>query len=305
MARTGASLHVSTMIGGTVGSGGLHRMVGDTSAVGIMSLNVGGLPFSLPAPERRLAELCRRIEGSDVDILNLQEVWSRRRLGFVRARLPSFGYRAWWAGVGGQPAGGLVTFSRLPLGAVSYTSFRGTGALVGSPLFRGLKALNGRLQGVLTVELAGRRAVVGNVHLSANRDGDWSAGNRHYEFQRAQVMALHRALRCARTPQTEVMVLGGDLNIASTGPLYALVTGDGAWRDPFRSDDRPTFHPELLGPGRTSQRIDYLLVAGDARRYPVVRADLLFAEMVALPGGRRTFLSDHLALMARVGLPAG
>jgi exonuclease III len=305
MARTGAWLHVSTMIGGKAGSEGLHRMVGDTSAIGIMSLNVGGLPFSLPAPQRRMAELCRRIEGSDVDVVNLQEVWTRRRLGFLRARLPSFGHRAWWSGAAGQPAGGLATFSRLPLSAVSYRSLRGTGPPAGPPLFRGLKALNGRLQGVLTAELAGRRAVVGNVHLSANRDGDWSAGNRHYEFQRAQVMALHRALQRARTAQTEVMILGGDLNIASTGPLYALVTGDGTWRDPFRADDRPTFHPELLGPGRTSQRIDYLLVAGDARRYPVMRADMLFAEMVVLPGGRRTFLSDHLALMVRVGLPAG
>ena len=278
-------------------------MVEDDATIGIVSLNVGGLPFSLPAPKQRIAELCRRIEESGVDVVNLQEVWTRPLLEFIRRRLRSFSYGAWRRGLAGQPAGGLATFSRLPLGAVSYTSLRGTRPRAGTPLFRGLKALNGRLQGVLTVELAGRRVVVGNVHLSANRDGDWSANNRHYEFQRAQVTALHEALRCTRTAQTEVMILSGDLNIASTGPLYQLITDGGTWRDPFGSTDRPTFHPELLPPGRTPHRIDYLLVAGDTRRYRVMRADVLFAEPVSLPGGRRTFLSDHLALMIRVGLP--
>jgi exonuclease III len=276
-------------------------MVEHNTTVGIMSLNVAGLPFSLPAPMQRMAELCRRIEESSVDVVNLQEVWTQPLLGFIRTRLPSFIYGAWRSGLAGQPAGGLATLSRLPLGAVSYTSLRGTRPQAGTPLFRGLKALSGRLKGTLTVELAGRQAVVGNVHLSVNRDGDWSADNRHYELQRAQVTALHHALRCARTAQTEVMILSGDLNIASTGPLYPLVTDGATWHDPFRSADRPTFHPELLPPGRTPRRIDYLLVAGDARRYPVVQADMLFEEPVSLSGGRRTFLSDHVALMIRIG----
>src|SRR5262245_23526471 len=116
-------------------------MVEDTATIGIVSLNVGGLPFSLPAPKQRMAELCRRIEKSDVDVVNLQEVWTHPLLAFIRGRLPSFSYGAWRPGLAGQPAGGLATFSRLPPGAVSYTSLRGTRPRAGTPLFRGLKAI--------------------------------------------------------------------------------------------------------------------------------------------------------------------
>lgn len=276
---------------------------GRSTTVGVFSLNVGGLPSALPPVRERAVEFCRRIEESGADIVNLQEVWTPRLLDFIRARLPSFGSIAWRAGVAGRPAGGLVSFSRLPLAGVAFISFRGVRPHAGTPLFRGMKALNSRLQGVLIFEVGERRTLVGNVHLSANRDGDWSTDNRHHAFQRAQLLALHDALRQARNAETEMLILSGDLNIPSTTALYPLVVDGDTWRDPFAAADQPTFHAQLLPPGRIPRRIDYLLVSGDARRYPVTEAATLFAEPVSLPDGRRMFLSDHLALTIRLPLP--
>jgi endonuclease/exonuclease/phosphatase (EEP) superfamily protein YafD len=278
-------------------------MVNDVAAIGVVSLNVCGLPSSLPAPKQRAAEFCRLIEESDADVVNLQEVWTRQLFEFIRARLPSFEFVGWRRGLAGQPAGGLVSFSRLPLGAVSFTSFGWIRPRAGTPVFRALKALNSRMQGVLTVEVAGRQALVGNVHLSANRDGDWSVNNRHHGFQRSQLTVLHDTLRRARTSGTEVLIVSGDFNISSSSPMGPQIVEHGAWRDPFAEADLPTFHAELLPPGRPPHRIDYLLVSGDPRRHPVTEAVLLFGERVSLPGGRLTFLSDHLSLMARIGTP--
>ncbi len=54
----------------------------------------------------------------------------------------------WRRGVAGQPAGGLATFSRLPVGTVSYRSFRGALPNMGRVVFRAKRALNSLLQGV-------------------------------------------------------------------------------------------------------------------------------------------------------------
>ncbi|MBG0829777.1 endonuclease/exonuclease/phosphatase family protein [Planomonospora sp. ID67723] len=273
--------------------------------VRVMSLNVCcGLRSPLPPPTDRAAEFCRRIERSDTGVVNFQEVWTPGLLRFLRRRLPSFPFAAWRAGTAGQPAGGLVTFSRLPLRSVAYTPFRGARPETGSPAFLGLLTLKSLVQGVLTVELAGRRTVIGNAHLTANKDGDWSEGNRHYAFQRAQLGLLHRALGRAHRGGADLTIVSGDFNIAAEGPLYSSVVDGGAWHDPFRSAARPTFHADLLPPGQSARRVDYLLVRGDLGRHPVTEAATLFAEPVPLPGGGRSFLSDHLALSARVVIPS-
>jgi endonuclease/exonuclease/phosphatase family metal-dependent hydrolase len=254
---------------------------------------------------QRAAEFCRRIDESDIDVVNFQEVWGRRSLAVLRARLTSFPFVAWQRGIAGQPAGGLATFSRRPLGTVSYTSFRGALPDRGSPRFRAKRAVNSLLQGVLTVELAELGAVVANTHLTANKDGDWSAGNRYHTFQRTQLGMLHATLRRARTTGTELLIVAGDFNIASDSPLYPLIVDGGAWRDPFTATDPTTYHVEFLPPGSSPHRIDYLLVHGDEERFPLIDTGLLFAEPLALPGGRRIYASDHVALTARVGLTDG
>jgi endonuclease/exonuclease/phosphatase family metal-dependent hydrolase len=269
------------------------------AAIHVASLNVCGLPSPLPPLAERATHFCRRIDESDIDVVNFQEVWGSRILAALRARLPSFPHVAWRRGVAGQPAGGLATFARVPLGVVSYTSFRGVRPDAGSVRFRAKRAVNSMLQGVLTVELPELGTVVGNTHLTANKDGDWSAGNRYHAFQRAQLGKLHGVVRRAGAG---LVLLTGDFNIASASPLYPLIVDGGAWRDPFATTDPVTYHTAFLPPGYAGHRIDYVLVRGDPARFPVTGSGLLFAEPLALPDGRRVYLSDHVALTARIGL---
>jgi endonuclease/exonuclease/phosphatase family metal-dependent hydrolase len=259
----------------------------------LASLNVCGLPSSMPPVTERAPEFCRRLDATDLDVINFQEVWSPRALAAIRAGLPSFPHVAWRRGLAGQPSGGLATFSRRPFGAVRYRSFRGAMPDRGGPRFRAKRAVNSLLQGVLTVALDG--LVVANTHLTANKDGDWSGGNRYHGFQRGQLAVLHRVLRRAR-----VTVVTGDFNIASSAPLYPRIVDGGAWHDPFADADPVTYHADFLPPGFPAHRIDYVLVDPDV---PVLDTGVMFTEPVTLPDGRRTFLSDHLALTARLALP--
>ncbi len=118
----------------------MRSMTGGSTVLGVATLNVCGLPWSqssLPPLAHRAVEFGRRLEESGLDVVNLQEVWGRRGLAVIRAQLPSFPHVAWRRGVAGQPAGGLVTFSRRPVGAVSYTSFRGARPDAGGPPSQG------------------------------------------------------------------------------------------------------------------------------------------------------------------------
>jgi endonuclease/exonuclease/phosphatase family metal-dependent hydrolase len=254
----------------------------------VATLNVCGLPSPLRPLAERAPYFCRQLDESGLDVLAFQEVWSARALARLRTHLPSFPSVAWRRGLAGQPAGGLALFARRPLGAVSYHSFRGARPSAGSVRFRAKRAVNSMLQGVLAAELDG--FVVANTHLTANKDGDWSAGSRYHDFQRAQLDRLHGVLRRYRAT-----VVCGDFNIASGSPLYPLIVDGGAWQDPFAATDPVTYHTEFLPPGYPGHRIDYLLVRGGTATEPRV----LFDQ----PDAGRFYLSDHVALTACVSSP--
>jgi endonuclease/exonuclease/phosphatase family metal-dependent hydrolase len=272
-------------------------MTAGPDALRVTTLNVCGLPGPLRPLAERAAEFGHRLDRSDADVVNLQEVWDQRALAVIRAHLPSVPHLAWRRGLAGQPAGGLVTFSRRPIGAVSYRSFRSAAPSHGGLPFRARAAINTRLQGVLIAELSGLGVVVANTHLTANKDGDWSSANRYFAFQRAQLDILH-----ASVPRGKLTILTGDFNIASDGPLYPRIVHDGVWRDPFAGTDLVTYHVEFLPDGSPGRRIDYVLVSGDETRHPVLDRTPLFTAPLARPDGRRMFVSDHVALTVRVGL---
>lgn len=279
-------------------------MRGGGATFGVASLNMCcGLANSLPPVRERAREFCRRLEEADVDIVNFQEVWTPGLLAFLRTQLPSFPFVARKSGVLGQPAGGLVSFSRLPLRSAEYVSFRGTRPPGGSPFFRAARAADACLQGVLVFELPAFRTVVGNVHLTANRDGKWSAGNRYEAFQAQQVRRVHDVLDRSGRWDTAMMIVCGDFNLPSECGLYDAVVGGGVWHDPFAGADTPTFHADLLPAGARAHRVDYLLVDTDPAHHPVPETDLLFTEPVELPSGRTAYLSDHVSQVIRLPVP--
>ncbi|MFF2520231.1 endonuclease/exonuclease/phosphatase family protein [Streptomyces sp. NPDC058086] len=279
-------------------------MPGRGATFGVASLNVCcGLANSLPPVRERAVEFCRRLEEADVDIVNFQEVWTPGLLAFLRTRLPSFRFVARKTGVLGQPAGGLVSFSRLPLASAEYVSFRGTRPQGGSRFFRAAMTAGACLQGLLVFRVPALRTVVGNVHLTANRDGEWSAGNRYEALQAEQVRRVHEVLDRTRSPWTALVIACGDFNLPSDCGLYDAVVDGGVWQDPFAAGNVPTFHADLLPAHERAHRVDYLLVDGDLDRHPVTETDLLFTEPVALPSGGTACLSDHVSQVVRFSVP--
>jgi endonuclease/exonuclease/phosphatase family metal-dependent hydrolase len=254
--------------------------------VRVLTLNVNGLPWTshLAPLADRSVQFGRLIEDSDIDVACFQEVWTRGALAAVRRGLPSFPHIAVRTRFG-HPAGGLAMLSRRPLGRARYVSFRGLVPAAGTLGFRARRAVNSAQQGVLVVPAGG--LVVATTHLTANHDGDWSATNRHFSFQRAQLARLSQVVG------TGVQVLAGDFNIASDGPLYPDLSA--GWQDPFAGTDPVTFHLALLPAGSRGHRIDYLLV----RDVPVAEAATVFDT--PLPSG--LYLSDHIGLSARIGPP--
>jgi endonuclease/exonuclease/phosphatase family metal-dependent hydrolase len=257
--------------------------------VRIVTLNVCyGLRTRLAPAAVRAAEFCRQIEALDVDVVNLQEVWTPRLLARIRAGLPSLPHVAWRGGIAGQPAGGLAMLSRVPVTDVRYHTFRRARVSAGGPAFRLRHRIEVGFHGVLLATFPGAPPVlVGNVHLTANRDGDWSAGNRHHRFQAAQLRLLRDAMR-----GPDPAVLTGDFNVTSGSPLYPSIV-DG-WRDPFAVTNPPTYQESMLPAGRRASRIDYILVRGVEE--PVQTA-VLFTEPASLG-----LVSDHVGLFAEIAI---
>jgi len=277
-------------------------MTPSPAAITVGTLNIGGLPRPrkplLRLPER-VAELCRRLDESEIDVLNLQEVFFRTYQAVLREHLPSYPYVAYRRGIFG-PAGGLMTFSRLPLRAPSYRSFIGAHPARGGVRFRLPHVLRSALHGVLVVRLAHAPVTVANTHLTANHDGDWSIDNRHYDLQRRQLARLNRHL--SRHRRTEATVVTGDFNIASDSAHYPVIVDHGSRRDPFAGTDPTTFHAVFLPAGAPPHRIDYALVAGDPARFPVLDSATLFPAPVTADG-IELYLSDHIGLTIQLGLP--
>ena len=273
------------------------------ASITVGTLNVCGLP---PRPPLRpLAErtphLCSRLERASIDVLNLQEVWFHGSLRDLRHGLPSYPYIAYRQGLVG-PAGGLVTFSRLPISTVSYRPFLAIRPAPGGRRWLGPRrfALSA-VKGVLTVGLKDQPVTVVSAHLTANRDDDYTVGNRFYDFQAEQLARLDAHL--GRLRHDGLTVVTGDVNAPSTCSLYPLVTGQGRRRDPFASTDPYTYHPAFLHRGGVPYRVDYLLLEGDPRRYPVIEAATLFDRPIQLGAETEFYLSDHVGLTVTVALP--
>jgi exonuclease III len=267
-------------------------------SIRVLTLNVCGFPSDnpmFPSLATRAARFCAQLESSDVDVVNLQELFTRRHLETVRPLLPSFAHVLWQPGLARRPAGGLVTFSRHPLRRLRYRSYLGIAPSAGGPGFRAGHALWGSLAGVLVTELPELGVVLANTHLTANKDGDWSAGNRYHRFQRAQLDRLHSVLR--RLPADRPTVVTGDFNIASDSPLYPVIVDNGRWQDPFADTDPATFQAAFLPSHKPPHRIDFVLTRGTA---PVQDPQVVFPDPE-----NGIYLSDHVALSARVPLTPG
>jgi endonuclease/exonuclease/phosphatase family metal-dependent hydrolase len=256
----------------------------------VVSLNTWGVPVLGSRLAERYAAIGSALDGGDADVACLQEVFSWWHLRLLARRMGSFRHVSFQASLVG-PAGGLVTFSRLPLSGMVYQGFGMPPRAAGIPR---ATRLRGALKGALVTRLGRSRLCVVNTHPVANWDGDWSAGSRFYPLHKAQLDVLARVVRGVAGPA----VVCGDLNVDRDSSLFGgFMTGTGL-ADAFEGGCPATFRAEYLSAGETPHCIDFILTAAGVK---AEAATVMFAGKEPLRGGRG-YISDHLGLRADLHL---
>jgi sphingomyelin phosphodiesterase 2 len=258
--------------------------------VTIASFNTRGVPVTGSYLVRRYAVIGAEFDAGDVDVACCQEVLSYWHLRLLARGMPSFRYVSYRPSLAG-PAGGLVTFSRLP---VASTAYRGFGIPPQGPGISRLARYRAGMKGALVTRLAQPQVSIISTHPLSNRDGDWSAANRFYPLHRAQLDALTQVVRDVPLPA----VVCGDFNIDRDSILFGDFVETTGLSDAFDGGCPATFRAEYLPAGETPHCIDFILTAG---RVKVETATVLFRDKVPLPGGPR-YVSDHVGLRARLSV---
>ena len=233
----------------------------------------------------RLHALGAVLAQSRYDVVCLQEVLYRRHAGLLRRAAAQFGHHAWSGSV--LLEGGLVLLSRWPVGAARFTRYPRVGPARAEYLMR-------KGAQVAVLESPDGPVLIANTHLSANRDDDWSPGNRYTAVARAELGHLAAELATAG-PELPVVVVG-DLNVPRDSVALAEFLAATGLVDVLAGDTEPTFRPTPQWPAPPA--FDHVLVRPAPGRTVSAQARLVFREPVALPGGRSGYLSDHYGVEA-------
>ena len=237
----------------------------------IVTFNVSGLTYP-PHLKLRMKALAEYFNDSEADVLLLQEVHTYQLLRFLKNNLPSFRHGTYVRTVFG-PKAGLVTFSRFPLHGVRYTG-----------------VTNGTKKGMLITKVGDATLV--NLHLSANKDGVWSPGNRYHTKQLIQLNDVARQL----SQIGGRLVVGGDFNVARHSDLYDMFIDRTHLHDTAGANDMPSFHAAFLPSDRTPVCIDFIFTR-DMRTTSYTH---LLTLPVALAAGVDGYVSSHHAVNAEL-----
>jgi endonuclease/exonuclease/phosphatase family metal-dependent hydrolase len=257
----------------------------------VATLNTRGIAPAGSLLPARYAAIAASFQAGDADVVCFQEVVTYWHLRLLARRMSSFQHVSYRPSVAG-PAGGLVTFSRLP---VTRTAFHGFGVPPKAPGISRSTRLRAGPKGTLVTLLPRPGVAIINTHPLPNKDGDWSPAGRYYPLHRIQLAALASVAGDVPGP----VVVCGDFNVDRDSSLFAGFVRDTGLADAFNGECPPTFRAEYLPAGATLCCIDFILAGAGIT---AEATGLLFAEKASLPGGPG-YVSDHLGLSARLSLP--
>jgi endonuclease/exonuclease/phosphatase family metal-dependent hydrolase len=257
--------------------------------ISVASLNVRGVPLTGTRLTARCLAIGSYFESSDADVVCFQEILTYYHLALLTRRMRSFRYVSMRRTLPG-PAGGVATFSRLP---VLSSGFRRFGPVPMTPDISQRDRAQARIKGSLVTGLAG--VLVINTHPLANRDGDWSEANRFHPLHRAQLATLARAVGGVQGPS----VVCGDFNIDRDSTLFSEFIEDTGLADTFQGTCPPTFRAEYLPAGETPRCIDFILTTNEIT---TESAEVILSGKQPLRG-HPAYLSDHAGLRADLRFP--
>ena len=266
-----------------------------TARLAVASLNIHGVPLSRPPATARAARIGELAGQMDLDVLCVQEVHTYPVLRALAAALPSLPYPGHVPGAA-RPSGGLVTFTREPAARTTFRPLPAPGP--GGQPDRLRRLLNAeRRKGLLVTDLAGGAGTVINLHLSPNRDGDWSPGNRYAAVHRAQLAAVAAQAAAEGERHDGPLVVTGDFNVAKNSDLFTGFAAASGLEDAFAGQAPATFRTPA---GRAPRCIDHLLYRPGRDRLAAAKSSLAFEAEESWPGQPPACLSDHRGLLVRL-----
>jgi endonuclease/exonuclease/phosphatase family metal-dependent hydrolase len=230
----------------------------------------------------RLRALGAVLAQSDHDLVCLQEVLLRGHATLLRRLAGQYGHHAWSGAV--LLRGGLVLLSRWPIRTARFVQYPRTGP--GRPEYLMRKGAQ-----LAVVETPGGPLSVVNTHLSANRDGDWSAANRYTHVARAELRHLAGAL-----DQALPTVAAGDFNLPRDSAALTGFLATTGLSDVPAGDTQPTYRPTPRWPNPPA--LDHVLVRSAPERALSAQARVVLRDRVTLAGARQGYLSDHYGVEA-------
>ena len=256
------------------------------------TFNVWGLPEAFSDDvSSRMRALAKRLATTDLDVLLIQEAWTRE----VRRTLRQGARRAGFSiSEGDGASGGLMTLSRLPIRSSRFDRFR----FRGDPerLDKG-EYLGGK--GFETVELEGPDGpfVLVNTHLHARyavEDSPLDSAVR--TAQLVQIVAAVHA-------HSGTVVIGGDFNCRESDPelrVFRGLTGTaelGSGLELGTLSSANYYKRARTGPDK---RIDFLFIRpGEGIAWQVREPRLVFTETARIRRRDRS-LSDHFGFRAEL-----
>lgn len=245
-------------------------------------------------PRRRLLSLARELEADPATVVCLQEVQSHatRRLLVEACRgYPAHAYAPALA----APRGALLTLGRAPLRRVAFVPYDNQGAWLGPTV---MDRMTGKGALIAHLDAAGVPVVVINTHLLANYGADWRPSSRAARDQLAQLSQLAAIVR--EQPAERLVLVASDFNLPRGSWLYDEFLARSGLADPLAGDVRPTYRPFPGVPASYALPLDFVFVRVPPGLRVALDADLCLGERVALVGGGRDYLSDHIGVRLQV-----
>jgi endonuclease/exonuclease/phosphatase family metal-dependent hydrolase len=242
---------------------------------------------------KRLTKSAQMLHETDVDIIMLQEIHTYSVLKLLRKNLPSHPYVIYKPFLYG-PRGGLVIFSKVPLEKPAYINFLKRGTYLNkSFIARIIK------NGALLSKVKGMPIYLIDAYFTPDTDHDYSEKSRFYPYIEAQINQISEVINRLAKENNEI-IISGDFNTAKNSPLYKKFVKLSKAIDLFEDEDSPTQHQEFIPKDQKAQRIDFIFLRNSKTKAVIKATKHLFTEKIAISSRQKKYLSDHIALLAKI-----